>query len=153
MVRVSGANVHLYAAARNPFSDFIAEWALGYVKAASRMGMINGYEVINDEGITVFEFQGDKKSTRSEFFRVFANAVLGKDVDEYYKANQKKIDKAVEELNLADLNAIADWAKPAVYTAVYLKLVQGDHNKKVNPENNITRNEVAVVLGRYYNTL
>lgn len=153
MVRVAGANVHLYTAARNPFSDFIAEWALGYVKAASRMGMINGYEVVNDEGITVFEFQGDKNSTRSEFFRVFANAVLGVDVDEYYEANQKKIDKAVEKLELADLDTIADWAKPAVYTAIYMKLVQGDQNKKVNPENNITRNEVAVVLGRYYETL
>ncbi len=150
MVRMAGANVHLYTAARNPFSDAIAEWALGYVKAASRMGMIKGYEVTNDEGITVFEYQGDKNSTRSEFFRVFANAVLSKDVDEYYEANQKKIDKAVEKLELADLDTIADWAKPAVYTAIYKEWVVGDQNKKVNPENNITRNEVVVVLGRYY---
>ncbi|MBR2013126.1 MAG: S-layer homology domain-containing protein [Clostridia bacterium] len=153
MVRVSGANVHLYTAARNPFSDAIADWALNYVKAASRMGMINGYEVINDEGVTVFEYQGDKNSTRSEFFRVFANAVLGKDVDEYYKAYKKTIDAAVEKLGLADLDAVADWARPAIYTAIYLKLVVGDQNKKINPENNITRNEVAVVLGRFYNTL
>lgn len=153
MVRVAGANVQLYTAARNPFSDVIAEWALGYVKAASRMGMINGYEVTNDEGRTVFEYQGDKNSTRSEFFRVFANAVLGKDVDEHYKANQKKIDAAVQALELADLDTIAEWAKPAIYYSIYKKLVVGDHNKKVNPENNITRNEVAVVLGRHYETL
>ncbi len=150
MVRVAGANVHLYTAARNPFSDAIAEWALSYVKAASRMGMINGYEVVNDEGQTVFEYQGDKNSTRSEFFRVFANAVLGKDVDEYYEAYKKTIDKAVEKLGLVDLDTIADWAKPAIYSAIYMKLVVGDQNKKVNPENNITRNEVAVVLGRYF---
>ncbi len=153
MVRVSGANVHLYAAARNPFSDAIAEWALGYVKAASRMGMINGYEVTGEEGTTTFEFRGANNSTRSEFFRVFTNAVLGVDVDKYYEANYKNIDKAVEKLELADLDAIADWAKPAVYTAVYMNLVQGDHNKKVNPESNVTRNEVAVVLGRYYDIL
>ncbi len=150
MVRVAGANVHLYTAARNPFSDTIAEWALSYVKAASRMGMIKGYEATNEEGKTVFEYQGDKNSTRSEFFRVFANAVLSKDVDEYYEANQEKIDKAVEKLELADLDTIADWAKPAVYTAIYKEWVVGDQEKKVNPEKNITRNEVVVVLGRYY---
>ena len=153
MVRVAGANVHLYAAARNPFSDDIAEWALGYVKAASRMGMINGYEVKDEEENITFEFQGDKNSTRSEFFRVFTNAVLGVDVDKYYAANKVAIDAAVEALKLADLDKIADWAKPAVYTAIYMELVKGDHDKKVNPESNVTRNEVAVVLGRYYDLL
>ena len=34
-----------------------------------------------------------------------------------------------------------------------MKLVQGDHEKKVNPDSNVTRNEVAVVLGRYYEIL
>ena len=149
MVRVAGANVHLYTAARNPFSDIIADWAVDYVKAASRMGIINGYEIVDDEGETVYEFAGDKNATRSEFFRVFTNAVLGVDVDKYYAANQKAIDTAVNALELKDLEDIADWAKPAVYTAVYMNLVKGDHAKKVNPQANITRNEVAVVLGRY----
>ena len=153
MVRVAGANVQLYAAARNPFSDDIAAWALGYVKAASRMGMINGYEVKDEDEKITFEFQGDKNSTRSEFFRVFANAVLSVDVDKYYAANKEAIDAAVEALKLTDLDKIADWAKPAVFTAVYMELVQGDHEKKVNPEANVTRNEVAVVLGRYYDIL
>ena len=153
MVRVAGANVHLYAQARNPFSDEIAEWALGYVKAASRMGMVKGYEVATEEGAMVFEFQGDNNSTRSEFFRTFTNAVIGYDVDEYYAARKDTIDRAVNRLGIADLADIPDWAIPAVYTALYKKLVVGDHNKNVNPTANITRYEVAVVLGRYYDTL
>lgn len=44
---------------------------------------------------------------------------------------------------------VGAWAVPGVYTAVAEGLIAGDENQKINPEGNITRNEVATVLFRY----
>lgn len=150
MVRMAGANAPLYNTAKNPFSDVAdSHWAINYVKAAYRLGLINGYET-KDENDKVIDitYQGDKNATRSEFFRVYANTYLGFDVDEYYEMDQKAIDTFVKSLGLKDLDKVADWAKPAVYFVIYMEWVIGDQNKNVNPESNITRNEVAAVLSR-----
>lgn len=155
MVRMAGANAPLYASAKNPFSDVAdSHWATNYVKAAYRMELINGYETTNDAGkVTDRTYQGDKNATRSEFFRVYSNVYLGMDVDDLYEENKKEIDAFVKALELKDLDKVADWAKPAVYFVIYMEWVIGDHNKNVNPENNITRNEVATVLSRNWNEL
>ena len=155
MVRMAGANAPLYNTAKNPFSD-VAEshWAINYVKAAYRLGLINGYETKDEnDKVTDITYQGDKNATRSEFFRVYANTYLGFDVDEYYEMDQKAIDEFVKSLGLKDLDKVADWAKPAVYFVIYMEWVIGDQNKNVNPENNITRNEVATVLSRNWDEM
>ncbi len=150
MVRMAGANAPLYSAAKNPFSDVSdSHWAINYVKAAYRLELIKGYETTDENGKVIdTTYQGDKNATRSEFFRVYANTYLGEDVDDVYALGQKAIDAFVKALELKDLDKVADWAKPAVYFVIYMEWVIGDHNKNINPESNITRNEVAAVLSR-----
>ncbi len=150
MVRMAGANAALYSPAKNPFSDVAdSHWAASYVKAAYRLELIKGYETL-DENDKVIDttYQGDKNATRNEFFRVYANTYLGDDVDNVYKAQKEAIDTYVDALELKDLDKVADWAKPAVYFVIYKQWVIGDEKKNVNPETNITRNEVATVLSR-----
>ncbi len=149
MMRQVGINKDFYAGVSHPFSDTIVDWAANYVKAASRTEMINGYTDLDDKGEVIARtYGGERLATRSEFFRLFTTAMLGVDVDEFYAENESDINVFVAEKNLKDLDQVADWAKPAVYTAIYLGLVGGDDNGNVNPGANITRNEVAVLIVR-----
>ncbi len=149
MMRKAGINKDFYAGVSHPFSDTIVEWAENYVKAASRTEMINGYTDLDDKGEVISRtYGGERLATRSEFFRLFTTATLGVDVDEFYAANESDINLIVAEKNLKDLDQVAEWAKSAVYTAIFLGLVGGDDNGNVNPNANITRNEVAVLIVR-----
>lgn len=148
LVRFAGIDSSLYSNVKTPFQDTIVDWAANYVKAAYRSGMIGGYSVTDEEGnVTGYVFNGDNNSTRSEFLRVFTNALVG-NVDTYYENNKAAIDAAVAEKEFSDLDFVADWAVSAVYTAVYQGVIEGDGDR-LNPEGEITRNEIAVILTRY----
>lgn len=143
MVRVVGANVNLYENAKNPFADVQeGHWATNYVKAAYRMSMIEGVE----QGAALL-FNGDNNASRSEFFKIFLSAFVY-DVDEYYAENQEIIDESIAAMNLKDLEEIPEWAKSSVYTIAALGLVKGSDAAKILPNKTITRDEVAVILGR-----
>ncbi|MBQ7035276.1 MAG: S-layer homology domain-containing protein [Clostridia bacterium] len=149
MMRQVGINKDFYAGVSHPFSDTIVDWAANYVKAASRTEMINGYTDLDDKGEVISRtYGGDRLATRSEFFRLFITAELGVDVDEFYAEFGSEINAAVAEKGLKDLDQVAEWAKSAVYTAIALGLVSGDQDGNINPNANITRNEVAVLIVR-----
>lgn len=150
MVRVAGINKDLYTKLSLSFNDAanIPTWAADYVKAAYKYGMIGGYAVYEGEEIVGYEFRGEKNATRSEFMKVFMNAVTG-DADKYYADNKTAIDKKVKKMAFNDLSVIEDWAVPYIYSAVYKDVIKGDNYKMINPEDLITRNEVAAILGRY----
>jgi len=150
MVRVAGINKDLYSKLGLSFNDAasIPTWAADYVKAAYKYGMIGGYAVYEGEDIVGYEFLGDKNATRSEFMKVFMNAVTG-DADKYYADNKDAIDKKVKKMAFNDLTVVEDWAVPYIYSAIYKDVIKGDNYKMINPEDLITRNEVAAILGRY----
>ncbi len=150
MVRVAGINKDLYSKLTLTFNDAaeIPAWAADYVKAAYKYGMIGGYGVYEGEELVGYEFNGTNNATRSEFLKVFMNAVTG-DADKFYADNKDAIDKKVEKKDFADIKTVADWAIPYVYAAIYEDVIKGDANKMINPEDLITRNEVATILGRY----
>ncbi len=149
MMRQIGVNKDFYAGISHPFSDTVVEWAENYVKAANRVEMIKGYAETNEAGEVISRtYGGERLATRSEFLKIFTTAMLGVDVDELYAAIESDINAAVAEKGLKDLDKVAEWAKPAVYTAIALGLVNGDENGNVNPEANITRNEVAALIVR-----
>ncbi|PWM39864.1 MAG: hypothetical protein DBX52_03965 [Clostridiales bacterium] len=154
LVRLEGANKELFKNVRSPFQDTLAEWAADYVKAAYRLGLVGGYDVTDENGnVTGYLYNGDNVATRSEFIRVYMNVYcymnFGVDVDTYYANNKEAIDEAFNAKGFKDAGEVGAWAVPGVYTAVAEGLIAGDENQKINPEGNITRNEVATVLFRY----
>ncbi len=151
MVRMLGIDKDLYSKLSLNImdADQVPAWAADYLKVAYRLGLVGGYAVTDaEEAVVGYEFRGDKQATRAELFRIFTNAVTG-DVDAYYEKNKTAIDKKVNKANLADAKAIPDWAISAVYTAVYMDIVKGNAQKMINPDDLITRNEVATLLARY----
>jgi hypothetical protein len=149
MVRVAGANVGLYKNAKNPFADLQNDhWAANYVKAAYRMGMVNGIDM---DG-TLY-FNGDNNASRAEFLKILADAIMLENVDEFYTRYEAAINAYVEFQGFKDLAEVADWSKASLYTMIAMGLITGDQDKNINPTDNITRNEVAVVLGRHYDMM
>lgn len=150
MVRVAGINKALYSKLSLTFTDAkdIPAWAADYLKAAYKYEMIGGYGVYEGETVVGYEFAGEKNATRSEFLKVFMNAVTG-DATLFYEENKEAIDKKIEAKKFKDLDDMEDWAVPYVYSAIYKDVIKGDQNQKINPQDLITRNEVAVILGRY----
>ncbi len=155
MVRLTGANKDLYSGVPYKFQDTTAEWAVPYVKAASRMGLIDGNPVTNAEGVVEgYTFNGSKNATRAEFLKVFGNAMLihtEQDVAELYKELQLLIDIVVASKKFKDIEKVADWAKPYVYTAVAAGWIEGSSQPDglyLNAGNEINRYEVAAIVSR-----
>lgn len=155
MVRLTGANKDLYSGVPYKFQDTTAEWAVPYVKAASRMGLIDGNPVTNAEGVVEgYTFNGSKNATRAEFLKVFGNAMLihtEHDVAELYKELQLLIDIVVASKKFKDIEKVADWAKPYVYTAVAAGWIEGSSQPDglyLNAGNEINRYEVAAIVSR-----
>lgn len=149
MVRVTGVNKDLYKDVKLPFNDAIVSWAENYVKAAYRIELVGGHSLTDANGKVVgYEFKGDDLATRSEFLKVFVNAINGGDITEYYTKNKKKIDDFVASKNFSDLADVPEWAIPYDYTAIYLGVIKGDGDR-INPNGNITRYEATVILCRY----
>jgi N-acetylmuramoyl-L-alanine amidase CwlA len=61
--------------------------------------------------------------------------------------NKVKLNREVVKL-FKDFDKISDWAKPSVERLEKLKILTGDENNNFNPESNITRQEVAVIIDR-----
>ena len=57
--------------------------------------------------------------------------------------------KETTKQNFSDANTVSDYAKESVDYLVSLGVVKGDNNK-INPKQNITRAEMAVILDNVY---
>lgn len=150
IMRMHGINKDFFRNYSVSYSDTIAGWAENYVKAAEKTGKIAGVAV----GDKV-EFQGSKSATRNQFMRVimdsFCKGNYDKSVDAYYEENKDEIDSIVENKGLKDLDKVADWAKPGIYTAIAHGFLKGDNNGNVNPTAVITRNAAASIIYQMMN--
>ncbi len=156
MVRLAGANKELYAEVAYKFQDPSADWAVNYVKAATRIGLIDGSPVTNADGeVEGYTYDGDRNATRAEFVKVLGNALLigteYEDVTELYNEQKSTIDAKVEELKFKDIEKVPDWAKPYIYVAVDAGWINGSSEVDgvyLNAENEINRFEVAAIVAR-----
>lgn len=148
MVRLTGANKDLYKDVKLPFRDSVIDWAANYVKAAYRIGLLGGHAIMDEEGnVVAYEYKGFDNATRSEFVKVFMNAIYGGDCTEVYEDNQEAIDKLVTDKKFSDVADVDDWAVPYVYLAISEGVIKGDGNR-INPDGDISRYEAATVLCR-----
>ncbi|MBQ8600248.1 MAG: S-layer homology domain-containing protein [Clostridia bacterium] len=155
LVRLTGANKDLYANLEYKFLDAVPDWVKNYVKAATRIGLVDGEPVTDKDGnVTGYNFVGERNATRGEFIKVFANAIFiheDMDVEEYYNKNKVEVDRIVTDYKFKDIESVADWAKPYMYTAVALGLVEGSSEPDgvyLHTENQISRDEVAAIIAR-----
>lgn len=102
----------------------ISPWAVNAIKIASALEIIEG-----SEG----SFYPQKEVTRAEFTKMLA-VLLDLEIDSVYTNTFEDV-------------KFEDWYMPYVEAAYKVGLVQGD-GKKFNPENTITREEMAVMLTR-----
>ncbi|WP_270168167.1 glycosyl hydrolase 53 family protein [Paenibacillus sp. SYP-B4298] len=103
-------------------------WAAGYIKQLAARQIVTG--------ISPQHFAPDRSVTRAEFAALLVRALgLGSDT--------------ATEAVFEDVTA-TDWYAPAVAAAHAAGIVQGQSAKRFEPEQHITREEMAVMLMRAY---
>ncbi len=116
--------------AKDNFDDVSADkYYANYVGLAKEAGIVNGYGDGN--------FGPEKFCTREELMVMVANAIAATGIDN--AADVTVLDK------FNDAGNIADWAKPYVAFLVDNGVVNGA-NGNIDPKNDITRAEVAVIM-------
>ncbi len=116
--------------ASDNFDDVDAgKYYANYVGLAKEAGIVNGYGDGN--------FGPENFCTREELMVMVANAISASGVDT--SADESALDK------FADADSIAAWAKPYVAFLAANSVVNGA-NGNINPKNDITRAEVAVIM-------
>lgn len=115
-------------ATASSFTD-VSGWAVPYVEAAAKAGLIKG------EGNG--KFNPDGALTREAAATIMVNALKTKG----------QIDTA-GTLNFNDAGAISDWAKPFVAAAAKYNLVKG-YNNNFDPQGTATREQAAALVNNF----
>ncbi|WP_138756597.1 S-layer homology domain-containing protein, partial [Paenibacillus sinopodophylli] len=108
------------------FSDTTGHWAESMIQQAVSEGIVNGYR----DGT----FKPNQTVTRAEFVVMLMNA-LGAQGEG-------------TTLTFTDKSKIGAWAQTAVAQAVQAGLITGFADGSFHPDSEITRAEVAVMIGR-----
>lgn len=127
-------------AAETGESDFrdvnTADWYCGYIQTAASYGLINGY----GNGA----FGPNDKITREQAMVIIARAMELTGL----KKNLTESEVSGTLALYADADAVSGYAKSGVAECVWAKVVSGRTTATVNPQEHITRAEVAVVVER-----
>ena len=164
--RVLGLDISVFDqsnAALN-YDDTLEEWAVPYVRAAAAVGIMNGH----GDGDKII-FDGEAFATREQVTKVLVNVCVlnegGRATYEngamkldaasaYYEGKKNTVDSAFKGYTFQDTAKVSDWATPYMKLAVAeFKMIGGSgENGKLylNPQNNITRAEVAKMVAVYY---
>ncbi len=108
------------------------EWAKDAVYELYNMGIVNGY---NDGG-----YHPNDNITRAEFSKIICSAF------------NILTPAEGERDNFADINP-SDWYAPYIYAAKSANFINGYEDGCFKPNNNITREEAAAILGRTLESL
>ena len=121
-----------YAFAELAFTDAdkIQPWAVGYVKAMSKLGYISGRS--DDNGETAY-FDPESTITRAEAFTIIGR-ISGISGD--------------SKLVFEDSEQVPEWAKAAVATLANNGIIQGFEDNSIRPNNPITRAESAILIDK-----
>jgi len=112
------------------FADVTDEWFAPYVERMTLMGITNGY---SEDGSSLFK--PNQTITRSEFAVFLANALN-------LKADQ------TNSKSFADSSSIPSWALNKVNAAVSNGIISGYEDNTFQPNQEITRAEMAVMIMR-----
>ncbi|MFD0677664.1 MULTISPECIES: S-layer homology domain-containing protein [unclassified Paenibacillus] len=107
-------------------TDVNNHWAKALIEEAVGTGIANGY----DDG----KFKPDGAISRSEFTVLISRAL--------------KLEGKKAELNYSDLNQIPQWVKPHLEQAIGAGIISSYEDNTFRPDRNITRAEIAVIIGR-----
>ena len=121
---------YAFAELRFTDSDKIQPWAVGYVKAMSKLGYISGRS--DDNGKTVY-FDPESTITRAEAFTIIGR-ILGAEGD--------------GKLGFTDSDKVPEWARAAVATLTNSGVIQGFEDNTIRPNNPITRAESAILIDK-----
>lgn len=105
------------------FPDISGHWAEGYIEEAASEGLINGYP----DG----SFKPNGYITRAEMVVIYARMM--------------QLQNAAPN-NFTDMPG--EWYKEAVLKTVYAGIIDGYPDKTFHPDNSITRQEAAKMMGR-----
>jgi len=131
MGRIQGVDTTKYIG--SAFSDVSATaYYAPYIKWANESGIVLGY----GNGI----FSPSAKISRQEM------AVI---IIRYAEYNKKTLTGSSSAGLFADDRNIADWARPAVYTARDAGIINGRENNIFDPKGNATRAEICAIFSRY----
>ncbi len=124
--RLLGINCGAFEKIQLPYKDLssIADWALGYVKVAYKMGVMKG------DGTN---FKPTDSIARQEVMAMFARMY--------------KLTGSYDLTKFADHAQVAPWAKAEVEAVVASGLIEGD-NGYLKPTSAITRAEIATIVSR-----
>ena len=129
LCRWLGVDTSLYADVELPYADLdeIQDWALGYVKAVTALGLMNGSSV---DGTLYFRPQ-------SSLTRAQIMTVLGRNEPWGYVET---------ELTFTDAAEIPDWSLRYVQALVSRGVISGLPDGSLNPNGAVTRAQVAKIL-------
>ena len=152
-VRLLGVDASQFAGVSLSYTDEIAGWALNYVKAVTKLGIMSGSNDANGKLV----FGGSSATTRSQLAKIivelsFLDNGITTNVRDYYTANQAKVDSKYASFGFVDEDSVQTWAKPYVRLAVYAEYFSGALNNckvYINGKANIKRSEIAAVITRY----
>lgn len=111
-------------------ADKIQSWAVGYVKAMSKLGYISGRS--DDDGKTTY-FDPESTITRAEAFTIIGR-VIGTD--------------GAQSFDFADKDDIPDWSQDAIASLVSKGIIQGFEDNTIRPNRSIMRAESAVIIDK-----
>ncbi len=107
------------------FHDIVGHWAESAIKKMAELGVAKGY---SDNS-----FCPDASVTRAEYVKLLC---------ELFQINE------VSDIQFSDVSADS-WYETYVKSAATLQIVRGDENGNFHPNEAITRQDAAVILGRF----
>ncbi len=129
--RLTDAKVSTYKI--GSFSDVSNDmYYMPYIEWAYKNNIVKGVDETN--------FEPDRGMTREEVALVLQN---------YAKATNYNLPISHDLIIFDDSDYISDFAKDAVKIIQQAGIIMGDQNNKLNPQNAVSRGEVAAILQRY----
>ncbi len=134
--RLSGSPT---VAGQTGFADVPDEsWFAGQVAWAAQQGYVKGKSAVS--------FDPNGAVTRQEAMTILFRYSGGQSGGELMLTS-------IYDAQFSDSGALAAWAKPAMYWAVYRGLITGVTPETLVPAGNATRAQIAVILVRYANDM
>lgn len=117
------------------FADVVAdEWYTAGITWAAEQGIVNGVEDT--------KFAPDAKITREQIAAIMHRYAV-------YKGYDVSVGESTNILSYDDVDKVSEYAIAPVQWAVGSGLVKGKTASTLNPEDNATRAEIAVILHRF----
>lgn len=125
-----------YSENNGTFSDVPStEWFTKYIETAHEIGLVGGK--------IGGEFEPNTSITREEAAKIVAIAYAEKE-NTTVDTLQTEVDTS--EFRIVDFDKVSVWAIPYMKVALKENIFKGDRNRKLNPQDNLTRAEATAII-------